>query len=65
MVNEEPKVSDRGKYRIGEAAELLGVCRNTLRKYARSGKVKCGFRKVDGRRYFTGEEIKRIWRMSW
>lgn len=51
MVNEEPKVGDKG--------------RNTLRKYARSGKVKCGFRKVDDRRYFTGEEIKRIWRMSW
>lgn len=65
MTNEEPKVTDRGRYTTTEAAALLGIHRNTLRNWAQSSKIKCTHRKVNCRRYFTGAEIKRIWNAMW
>ena len=66
MVNEEPQVSPTARYSIQEAAAILGIHRNTLRRYTNVGMIgiKCQFRKSNGRRFYTGLEIVKFWRAS-
>ena len=66
MVNEEPQVSPTARYSIGEAAQILGVHRNTLRRHTNTGPtgIDCSFRKSNGRRFYTGKDIVKFWRAS-
>lgn len=63
MVAEEPKVAQRGKYTITEASRRLGVHRNTLARYLKEGKIKCGFSKETNRKYFSGQDLVRLLRI--
>ena len=58
----EPTVADTGMYSVTEACQALGIHRNTLRRYIVEGLIKCGFRRLNRRRFFYGREIKRCWR---
>ena len=58
----EPKVAETGRYSITETCNVLGIHRNSLRKYTDQGFIKCGFRKVTARKFYTGSEILRFWR---
>ena len=62
MVNEEPRVSDFGRYSVGETCKLLGICRNTLLSWTNAGKIRCGSRRANMRKFYEGREIRRIWR---
>lgn len=65
MSTAEPNVSDSGRYSIGEAAKILGVHRNTLRQHTNQGLIKCGFRRQNMRRFYTGVEIKKYWKSQY
>lgn len=60
----EPQVSDTGRYSINDASRILGIHRNTLRNHTENGFIKCGFRRTNGRRFYTGSEIKRYWKLT-
>lgn len=62
MVNIEPKVNKMGKYSLEETAVLLGVHRNTILRYANSGKMNFTVRRGTSRKCFSGAEILRFWR---
>lgn len=62
MTATEPKVDKDGRYSAKEAAGLLGVSRATLERYVKTGKIKCGIRRSNGRRFYLGMEIVRCWR---
>ena len=47
------------EYRIGQAAELLGVSTDTMRRWADAGQVKVA-RTAGGRRYVDGEDLARF-----
>jgi molybdopterin-binding protein len=47
------------EYRVGQAAELLGVSADTVRRWADSGRIKASVG-PGGRRYFEGEELARF-----
>lgn len=66
MVVEEPKVSPTARFSIGEAAEILGVHRNTLRRYTNIGPtgIRCHYRKSNNRKFYTGMDIVMFWRAS-
>ena len=64
MTNEEPKVSDAGRYTITETCKVLGIHRNTLRRWLQAGKMKVKFRRIDNRKVIEGAEIKRAWRVA-
>lgn len=59
----EPTVALTARYPIGQAADLLGIHRNTLRRYSDEGLIKFGNRRF-GRmeRFYLGSEIIRFWR---
>jgi len=47
------------EYRIGQAAELLGVSSDTVRRWADAGRVKTSA-KTGGRRYVDGADMARL-----
>lgn len=59
MTNEEPKVADAGRYTMTETCKVLGIHRNTLRRWLQAGKIKVKFRRIDNRKVFEGREIKK------
>lgn len=58
----EPNINATGRYSIGEASALLGMHRNTLRKYTEQGLIKCGYRKATARKFYMGSELLRLWK---
>ena len=65
MVTLEPNIPNDGRYSIAETCEHLGVHRNSLRNYTDSGLIKCGFRRVNMKKFYTGSEIKRFWKSTY
>lgn len=58
---EMPAVTMNGQYSSAEAAQRLGIHRNTLSQWvARGGVIKCKVRRANGRRFFLGSEIIRL-----
>ena len=47
---------------IDETCNILGVHRHTLRRYTNKGKIRCGYHRVNGRKFYLGSEILRFWR---
>ncbi len=46
-------------YRVGQAAELLGVSVDTLRRWASAGRIEATVA-ADGRRYYDGVDLARL-----
>lgn len=47
-------------YSMNQAAEALGIHRNTLRRYADNGYIKRHYNRVNGRVYFEGAQLLRL-----
>jgi len=56
-----PNVPDTGRYSVMQTARVLGIHRNTLERYRRDQRIKCGWRSDKVTKYYTGKEIKRLW----
>ena len=62
MKSSMPNLSPSAMYTIAETCELLGIHRDTLRKYTFAGSIRCGFRRCNGRKFYLGSEILRFWK---
>lgn len=62
MIPTEPQVAETGRYAVCEASGILGCDRKTLHKYAQYFGIAPAVSKVNGRMYFTGKQLLRIWR---
>lgn len=62
MVNVAPDIRPAGRYTVTEACKLLGIHRNTLRKYTQSGMIRC---KGTRRKYYTGTDLLKLWNNCW
>lgn len=65
LVNVCPDIPDNWKGGMSAAAKVLGLCENSLRKYAMLGRRGGGIDwkpSKSGRKQFSGREIKRFWR---
>lgn len=58
----EPNVNAAGRYSVTETCGVLGIHRNSLRKYTEQGLIKCGFRRQTARKFYLGSEILKFWR---
>jgi len=65
MTPTEPNISDGARYGLKEAAELLQVHRNTLYNHTKRRLIRCGYRRTNGRPFYTGRELKRYWKAQW
>ena len=64
MVTYEPKVNKFDRYSLEQTSKILGVHRNTILRYAKSGKLAFTVRRGTRRKCFTGSEILRFWRAT-
>lgn len=63
MVATEPNVNPEARYTIGQAMELLGMSRNTVKKYTDSGQLRHVVHKATGKKLYLGRAISLFWRM--
>ena len=62
MTSVRPDVRPEERYSVNETCALLGVkSRNTLKAWVRSGYIKQGIRRTNGRPFFLGSEILKCW----
>lgn len=61
MVNEIPNVKPTARYTVTETCKLLGIHRNTLRKYTDLGRIKSGIRRANAKKFYLGSEIINLW----
>ncbi len=65
MIANEPQIVATARYSIGQTCKLLGIHRDTLRRYTDRQKViKCGYRTIGNRKvkFYLGSEILRFWK---
>lgn len=62
MVADEPIVNPDSRYTIGQTVRLLGMSRNTVKKYTDSGQLKHVVHKATGKRLYTGYAIVLFWK---
>lgn len=65
IVDTEPQVADNGRYNVAKACQVLGISRKTLYKYCELGLISYGIRKANGRKFFIGSAIKKLWRAQY
>jgi DNA-binding transcriptional MerR regulator len=66
MTVSEPTIADSARLNSSQAARILEMSRETLRKYTDEGLIRCGYRRLGSqsrRRFYSGREIKRFWRV--
>ena len=61
MVAEQPNVQLTSRYTVTETCTILGIHRNTLRRYTNRGVIQSGFRKSTLKRFYLGSEILKFW----
>lgn len=61
MVAEQPIVSPTARYNTKQTFLLLGISRSTLHRATEAGRIRCGYRKADMKRFYKGSEITRYW----
>lgn len=62
MVSNYPNLPENARFSIRETSELLGIHRDTLRKYSDEGIIKYGVRRTNMRKFYLGSEINRCWK---
>ncbi len=62
MTVHEPIVNDNDRLELMATAKALGAHRSSVLRWTHMGILQCGIRKSNGRRFWTGREIKRFWR---
>ena len=65
LTKSEPQVKPSERYSTKETVQILGITRETLRQYVMRGKIKCGIRKANGRKFYLGSEILRMWKATY
>ena len=62
---DEPIVSNYGRYSVTQVCNLLNIHRNTLINYTNQGTIRCGIRKSNGRKFYLGVDIKKLWKAQY
>jgi len=63
MRSEEPQASPSGRYGVTKAAHLLGVSTSTIYRYEKAGILQARTRKANRRKFYTGSDIIKAWRI--
>ena len=56
-----PVVESDARYTVTQTCSILGIHRNSLRKYTDSGLINCIFNSICARKLYLGSEIMRFW----
>jgi len=64
MTPTRPDIAYNGSYTVTQAAALLGISRQTLRRYEAAGLVAAHVNAV-GRRKYSGRELVNLWNLNY
>lgn len=64
MICREPDIKESDRYSTKQTAEILQVHECTIRRYTKQGYLKCGVKRHNGRRFYTGREILRFYKAT-
>lgn len=62
MTNTEPQVIDTGRYSHNQTCAILKISSKTLYRHSENGSIQFGLHPANGRRFYTGRDIKRYWK---
>lgn len=62
MTNTVPKINPDARLELREAAAILNVDRSSILRWTTIGRLRCGIKKSNGRKYWTGAELIRFWK---
>lgn len=63
MKNPNPKIVPSGNYTMCQAAEQLGISRNSLLKYTKLKLIRYRVSRVNNRKLFVGADLLRLWQV--
>lgn len=64
MVTKAPQIAPGEKLELRQTSKALGVSPSTILKWTAAGKMKAGRKRVNGRMFWTGTEILRVWKAN-
>ena len=60
MTSDQPEVKPTSRYSVSDVCRMLCIHRHTLSRYVQMGYIKEGRSKLNGRPYYTGLEIIKL-----
>lgn len=57
----KPQVNLTARYSVRETCTILGICRETLRRYTHKGTIAVHYRKANMRPFYIGSDIMAFW----
>jgi DNA-binding transcriptional MerR regulator len=60
MSADQPEVKPTSRYSVKETCKFLGIHRHTLARYVEQGLIREGRSKINGRPFYTGLEIIKL-----
>lgn len=60
MKPDRPNVNPTSRYSVRQTCEMLGIHRHTLANYVKSGFIREGRSLLNGRSFYTGLEILKL-----
>ena len=60
MKPDRPNVNPTSRYSVRQTCEMLGIHRHTLANYVKSGLIREGRSLLNGRPFYTGLEILKL-----
>lgn len=61
MIKERPSISPNARLSLVEVCSLLGVSRETVRKWRNTGILPFRVRMVNNKKYYEGRDVLRLW----
>lgn len=62
MTPTEPNVAPSGRYSVTLTAAALEIDRKTINNWCKEGKIAYHLHRINGRKFFYGSEILRVWK---
>lgn len=61
MIKSQPQVDPKAKYELRDAAQVLEVSKSCIAKWTERGILRANRKRANGRRFWTGAELLRLW----
>ena len=65
MVTTPPNIPLSARLELREAAEALGVDKSSIQRWTKDGRLACGIKKSNNRKFWLGSELIRFWKASY
>lgn len=62
MTNTVPTIDPKARFELREAAAILDVGKASVLRWTSTGRLRCGVKRSNGRKFWTGAELIRFWK---